>query len=62
MLHGAAGPAATALVPNAKEVDRGEIGEAERELAAMQEEFRDFTGKRIPVLKPLKLDRDVTRR
>jgi type IV pilus assembly protein PilP len=37
-----------------KHIRRGEI--------VVQEEFRDFTGKRIPVLKPLKLDRDVTRR
>lgn len=36
-----------------KHIRRGEI--------VVQEEFRDFTGKRIPVLKPLKLDRDVTR-
>ncbi len=37
-----------------KHIRRGEI--------VVQEEFRDFTGKRIPVLKPLKLERDLTRR
>lgn len=37
-----------------KHIRRGEI--------VVQEEFRDFTGKRIPVLKPLKLEDDVTRR
>jgi type IV pilus assembly protein PilP len=34
-----------------KHIRRGEI--------VVQEEFRDFTGKRIPVLKPLKLEKDV---
>lgn len=37
-----------------KHIRRGEI--------VVQEEFRDFTGKRIPVLKPLKLENDVTQR
>lgn len=36
-----------------KHIRRGEI--------VVQEEFRDFTGKRIPVLKPLKLEQDVTK-
>jgi type IV pilus assembly protein PilP len=36
-----------------KHIRRGEI--------VVQEEFRDFTGKRIPVLKPLKLETDVTK-
>lgn len=37
-----------------KHIRRGEI--------VVQEEFRDFTGKRIPVLKPMKLEQDVTKR
>lgn len=37
-----------------KHIRRGEI--------VVQEEFRDFTGKRIPVLKPLKLEPDGPRR
>ncbi|MFZ9889394.1 MAG: pilus assembly protein PilP, partial [Myxococcota bacterium] len=35
-----------------KHIRRGEI--------VVQEEFRDFTGKRIPVLKPLKLEEETT--
>lgn len=35
-----------------KHIRRGEI--------VVQEEFRDFTGKRIPVLKPLKLDEEAS--